>query len=300
MRLLLSGLWTPNIDPGAHGWVYKTLRGLLDFLISLQTDPACATAMGRFPWAEVILFEVLHIIVFYPTRQHVYRVVVFAAMIYLAAQIYSTLEVPHPLTLPYNVGFTIASHLAFTAYIMFTEGSFPDHWRRVRDEVHTKADAGGLDKLPSKLPSAKKIWWMVDLAYSVRMVGWVQQPRDCLPPPPPPSRRPFLWKTFLKLIANAVIIDLSMSINAQNPAFDSRVHDPTDGPETYLAALPFMRRVPYTVLYGMGVGASMVAAHSVVALVCVGLGYSSPTLWPHIWGRWGDGYTLRKLWGYVR
>ena len=39
--------------------------------------------------------------------------------------------------------------------------------------------------------------------------------------------------------------------------------------------------------------------HNVAALVCVGLGYSSPALWPDIWGRWRDGYTVRKLWGYM-
>ena len=250
-------------------------------------------AMGRFPWAEAILFEILRVIVFYPTRQHAYRVVVFAAMIYLAAQIYSTPEVPNPLTLPYLVGFVVASHLTFTAYIMFTGGSFPDHWRRVRDE-------GGLDSLPSNLSLTKKLWWMVDLANSVRMVGWVQEPRDCLPPPPPPSRRTFLWKTSLKLITNAVIVDFFTSVIALNPAFDSRVHDPTDGPETYLVALPFIRRVPYTLSYAIAVAASMVAAHDALALVCVGLDYSSPVLWPHMWGRWEDAYTLRKFWGYVR
>lgn len=43
---------------------------------------------------------------------------------------------------------------------------------------------------------------MLDLACSPPVVGWIQEPRDCSPPRPPPSR--------LK--------------------FDSRMHDPTDGP----------------------------------------------------------------------
>jgi len=255
--------------------------------------------MGRYPWAEVLLFEVLHIIVFYPTRRHAYRVVVLAAMIYVATQIYLTPEVTNPLTVTYTVGGTIAFHFIFTTYILLAEGPFPDHWRRVRDEVHAKADAGGSDVLPSNFPLTKKLWWMVDIAYSIRMVGWVQEPRNCLPPHPPPSRLTFLRKTFFKLIINTIITDFATSIFASSPAFDSRLHDPTDGPETYLAAVPLLRRVPYVLAYGLMLTAGMGALHNIMALVCVGLGRSSPTLWPDIWGHWEDAYTLRKLWGYV-
>ena len=255
--------------------------------------------MGRYPWIEVLLFEILHVLVFYPTRRHDYRAVVLAAMIYLAAQIYPTPEVTGKLGVTYNVGFTIAAHFTFTAYLLFSEGSFPDHWRRIRDEVHAKTGTGGLDRLPSNFPLTKKFWWMVDLAYNQRMIGWVQEPRNCMPPHPPPSRQTFLWKTFLKLITNVITIDFTSSVFALNPAFDHRVHDPTDGPETYLAAVPFLRRVSYTLVYGLGVSTSLRGIYNAAALVCVGLGYSSPTLWPDMWGRWGDAYTLRKLWGCV-
>ena len=140
---------------------------------------------------------------------------------------------------------------------------------------------------------------MVDIAYSVRMVGWIQEPTNGIPPHPPPSRRMFLWKTFLKLIMNIVAVDLTTFVFALSPAFDCRVHDPTDGPETYLAAVPLFRRVPYIISFGIMVETGVGVVHNVAALVCVGLGYSSPTLWPDIWGRWGDAYTVRKLWGCV-
>jgi len=198
----------------------------------------------------------------------------------------------------YTVGCETVSHFIFTVYVLFTEGPFPDYWRRVRDQVrHAKADAGGLDKLPSNFPLTEKLWWMVDISYSVRMIGWVQEPRNCLPPHPPPSRRTFLYKTFLKLIMNAIIVDFTSSVFALSPAFDHRLHDPTDGPETYLAAVPLLRRAPYIISYGLMQGAGMGVVHNAMALVCVGLGHSSPTLWPDICGRWGDAYTIRKLWG---
>ena len=255
--------------------------------------------MGRYPWAEALLFEVLHIIFFYPTHRHAYRIVVLVAMICIAIPIYLTPEVTDKIGLVFTVGCTIALHFLFMAYLLFAEGSFPNHWRRVRDEVevHAKADAGGLDKLPANFPFAKKLWWTVDLAYSVRMVGWVQEPQGCIPPHPPPSRLTFLWKTLFKLIRNAMIADFTVSMFSLDPAFDSRAHDPADGPETYLSAVPLLRRAPYILLWGIGAGASIGMMHNVMALVCVGLGLSSPTLWPDIWGRWTDAYTVRKLWG---
>jgi len=252
--------------------------------------------MGRYPWAEVLLFEALHIAIFYPTRQRAYRITILALMIYLSSQIYSTPEVTDPLTVTYTVGCTTAFHFIFTAYLLFAEGSFPDHWRRDRDEVHAKADASNP---PSNFSLTKKLWWMVDIAYSVRMVGWIQEPRNGIPPHPPPSRRMFLRKTFLKLLINIILCDFTTSVFALSPAFDYRVHDPTDGPETYLAAVPLFQRAPYVISFGIMVGTTLGVIHNVVALVSVGFFHSSPTLWPDIWGRWGDAYTVRKLWGYV-
>jgi hypothetical protein len=143
--------------------------------------------MGRYPWAEVLLFQVLSIAVFYPTRHRVYRISVVAAMIYFATQIYQTPEVTDPVKLTYCVGINIAFHFVRTVHIMCADESFPGHWRRTRDEVHAEADAGDLSTLPSSFSLTKKLWWMFDLAYSPRTVGWVQEPRNSLPPHPPPS-----------------------------------------------------------------------------------------------------------------
>ena len=254
--------------------------------------------MGWYLW---VILEVLHIIVLYPTRQHTFRAVALAAMVYVTARIYQILDTSRVGTVAfiYALSCMNALQFIFTAYLLFTEGPFPDHWRRVRDGVPAKADAGDLDKLPSNFPLAKKLWWMVDIAYSPRMIGWVQEPRNAMPPHPPPSRQTFLRKTFLKFVTNTIIADFATSVLALSPALDCRVHDPTDGPETYLAAVPLLRRAPYVLATGIGTGASMGAAHNALALVCIGLGHSSPTVWPDIWGRWGEAYTVRKLWGYV-
>ncbi|KAF9777635.1 membrane bound O-acyl transferase family-domain-containing protein [Thelephora terrestris] len=253
--------------------------------------------MGRYPWTEVFLLELLRILVFYPTRHRVYRLLILAAMIYLAAQIYLTPEVTDPLSITYTVGGTIPLAFAYAAHVLYGQGPFPDHWRRVRDEVHAEADADRLDNLPSNFSFVKKLWWMLDLAYSIRMIGWVQEPRDSLPSRPPPSRQTFFWKTFLKLIVNLAIVDLTTIVFAQSPAFDSRVHDPSDGPETYLAAVPLPHRAPYILALALMMACGFSAVHNLMALTCVGIGRSSPTLWPDIGGRWEDSYTLRKFWG---
>ena len=257
-----------------------------------------ATTMGRYPWAEYFLFEVLYITFFYPTRQRAYRVVALTAMVHLAAQIYLSPEATDSARLQSAVGFMVATRLMFIAYVLLAEGPFPDGWRRLRDEVREGTGADNLDKAPSNFPLTKKLWWMVDIAWGTRMIGWVQEPRG-MPPHPPPSRRTFLWKTSSKFIKNFIIADLATSVLALSPAFDNRVHDPTDGPETYLAAVPLLHRVPYVLSWIVEMATSASATQNIIALVCVGLGYSSPTLWPDAWGSWRDAYTVRKLWGYA-
>ena len=248
-------------------------------------NPVCSLAMGRYPWTELLFFEVLHILVFYPTHHHFYRLAVLAATIYITAKIYATPEITDPLTTTYFVGCRLAFHFIFVAYVLGSEGPFPDHWRRVRDGVHS-------DNRPSNFPVTKKLWWMLDLTYSVRMVGWVQEPRNCLPLPPPPSRRKFLWKTFRNFIFNAIILDL-ITLPPRYPALNS-------GPENTLGEVPFLRRLPYVLVFGFRLRHAVIDyVQRIAALVCVGLGHADPTLWPDMMGRWSDAYTVRKFWGYV-
>src|SRR5882762_3523346 len=132
----------------------------------------------------------------FPTQRVITFIqLIVAAVIYVAAQIHLTLDVADTMTMSaYSVGDWIGLRFGFTAYFLCSEGSFPGRWDRVRDNVHAKAD--GSDNLPSNFPLTEKFWWTLDIPHSVRMVGWVQEPKDCLPPPQPPSRRTFLWNTF--------------------------------------------------------------------------------------------------------
>ena len=254
--------------------------------------------MGRYPWPEFLLFQILRIVIFYPTRHRLYRAVVLAAMFYTAAQIYLTPEVTNPLLVTYLVGASTMFYLIFTTHLLCSEGSFPDHWRRVRDRVLGESGAGGLGNSPSNFPLGKKLWWMLDVAHSPRMIGWLQEPQN-LPQHPPSSRKTFLRETFLKLIVNIVLIDLSISASSRGPAFNSYLpRDSIRGPGTVLAPVPILRHAPYVLAFGVMTAVCLSATHNIAALLYVGLGHC-PSLWPDIWGNWGDACTVRKLWGYV-
>lgn len=134
---------------------------------------------------------------------------------------------------------------------------------------------------------------MVDIAWGMRMIGWVHEPHGCMPPHPPPSRRTFLLNASVKFVMNAAA-DLTFSVLGHH-----FLRDPADDPEAYLNTVPVLRRMPYILSWAIGVATSTGARHNAIALLCIGLGHSSPTLWPDIWGSWADAYTVRKLWGYA-
>ena len=113
---------------------------------------------------------------------------------------------------------------------------------------------------------------------------------------PPPSRRQSFWKAHLKLIKSSVVADIAIPLMALSPAFDNRVPDPTDGPETHLNAVQFLRRVPYVLLFGIRTKAGTGVMHHFTSSLFLSLG-SSSMFWPDSWGRWGDAYTVRKPWG---
>lgn len=254
--------------------------------------------MGRYLWVKLLLFGILRVITFYPTRGHGYQVFVLSATIYVVAHIH--LETTEPTTSLYFVGTSIAYHLTFTTYLLCAGGTFPNHWKRVRDGTSAESDASGSNNSPSNFPFKKKFWWMLDLAHSPRMVGWVQQPQNCLPACPPPSRRIFLRKTLLKLILNVVINDVLTFLCVPPPPLDSRFpQGSTYAPKTVFAITSFLHHAPYVVAFGVITATSISTVQNIASLTFVGLGCSSPTLWPDMWGNWGDAYTVRRLWGCV-
>ena len=73
--------------------------------------------MGRSQLREYLLLEILFAIVFYPSRRQAYRIVVLAAMVYVAGRIFLTSEVTDP-NASYILGNRVALRFVFTAYIL--------------------------------------------------------------------------------------------------------------------------------------------------------------------------------------
>ena len=110
----------------------------------------------------------------------------------------------------------------------------------------------------------------------------------------------FLLGASLKLITNLIIVDLVGSVTARSPPSNSHLpHDSINFLNVVFSVAPLLRHAPFVVGLAVVTGAALEATHNLAALVFVGLGLSSPTLWPDVLGHWGDAYTVRKLWGYV-
>ena len=126
-------------DPGLAHQAIRSALGLLPSPRRISKEgcskpcllpsayPARTSAMGGYPWQRFVLFELLHSIVLYPTRQPLYQLVVLAAMLAVAVQLYRTVEVTEPLRVGYGVGFHVGLHFGFIAYVLYIKGSFPDH-----------------------------------------------------------------------------------------------------------------------------------------------------------------------------
>lgn len=188
--------------------------------------------MGRFPLAEYLAFEVLFVAFFYPTPRHTYRVVILTSMIYLAAQLYLTRETTDLVAFQYAAAFTAVGPFTFITYVLLAERSFPDNWRRVRDEVDVGADAGGLDKLTIKFPVDKEA--LADGRHFLEHAyDWMG-----------PGTTKWDSTTSATIASNVPLEDLLKTHNERHvtdltaAALEYLLHYPTNNPKTYLAAVP--------------------------------------------------------------
>jgi hypothetical protein len=258
---------------------------------------------NQHAWFLVLLFELLHIATCYPTRQfdHVRKRILGPLMIAFAYHIYNRLQLH--VKNRYAVGFHVSFQLCSMFSFVYVEKGFPDVWRRVKDESSGAADSIDDDnnestRRPSNFSLRRKIGWMMDLAFSPRRVGWVQEPRQTLPRHPTCSRWRFIWSRILYALVNVVLLDLAISYEAGNPSFDTRLHRPeTIGPSAYMAARSLWSRLPDIVAWTAAMVNGVCLTHTVIAIPSVMLGLSEPGDWPAMFGPFRDMYTVRRFWG---
>jgi hypothetical protein len=136
-----------------------------------------------------------------------------------------------------------------------------------------------------------RLKWGLQLFFSGRGVGWTHEPRSVLPPHPTLSRIQFVMSRLGWLITYLLINDVVTILVRKSPFFVK-------------GALPFALqplewRFWSTLLFAIGTSVHITIPHLVCSIICVGSGFSRPDMWPHLFGKWSDAYTIRRFWGYV-
>lgn len=240
-----------------------------------------------FPWSLFMLFEILHMATCYPTIYSNLRKWAFApGMVVVAAYLAKTQPRILPGPTGYMIGTSVTFHTFCTLHIVYIQDGFPNFWRRVKDGDHP----------PSTFSFWRKVWWMLDLAYGSRKVGWVQEPRGALPPRPQfTSRIAFIASNVFWGIVHAASVQLMHRYWTGHPSFGTDIT--TGGPEFYLSSMPLLSRLPDIVIWGTGMLSFLTLPTNVMAVLSVGTGLYDPDDFPPFIGSITEAYTVRRLWG---
>lgn len=243
-----------------------------------------------FPWYLLLVFECLHISLSYPTtRNYIRKWLIAPSMIVIAIYLWTQTPILTNTHVAYMIGFNLGFRLCFMFYPVYMQPEFPDFWRRVQDG----------DQPPSTFGSTShKLRWMIDLAYGVRRVGWVQEPTESLPSRPKhESQLAFIASRTCYLMVWIFALVLTTTHQSSNPIFDPHVHPSVDDSQVYLRGQNLARRALGVATWGIALIGGLQVAHIPVAMISVGFGISSPADWPGMAGSFAQAYTVRKFWG---
>jgi hypothetical protein len=135
-----------------------------------------------------------------------------------------------------------------------------------------------------------RLKWGIQLFVGFRGVGWNHEPKSALPPHPNTTRFQFLMTRFCGLAVCVLITDVANIFIRSNPFFAQ------DSPPCIQQ--PWLWRFWGVFLFTISLYGNTILVHNVGSTVCVGSGLSNPDMWPHMFGEWGDAYTVRRFWGY--
>lgn len=241
------------------------------------------------PWYLFLLFELLYTAIHYPTQNlYIRKWILSPSVTGLAWMLWSQSSALPDKVAIYTIGCTFSTQLCALFHLIYVSSNFPNDWRRVKDG----------DNLPSVLSLGRKMDWMIDLAWGVRMVGWIQEPKGALPPRPKfNSRFAFVASRVGYALFHFLLADLAMTYMARNSAFDMHVHLGTDGAGTYIRARPLLLQFANVAVWGFAAVCSMSMTFYGAAALSVGLGLHEPKGWPPMFGSFAQAYTVRTFWG---
>jgi hypothetical protein len=253
-------------------------------------------------WFCIAISQSLHISLYYATRtiyfkQWVLTPAIVATAVYVLENSSKYLDGTTRRTIILHANGARVVHVLYSMlFLIFLEPSFPDFWRRVKDEESRESEK---DKDPYNFSLGRKVGWTLDLYQSPRGVGWTHEPTKALPPRPNCSRSVFICSRLFGALIYFLVYDFSVTHQFRNPSFDTRVHQPSDGPETYIRCQPLLRRIPDIISWGLTFISGTTLLYTALAVISVGLRLSEPAEWPHIMGSFQECYTIRRFWGLV-
>ena len=140
----------------------------------------------------------------------------------------------------------------------------------------------------SQMPLKDRLRWATNLSGNPRGIGWTHEPTRYLPPRPSSTPRRFILTQVMWMVFYILQFDISNTFARANPCFA------TGGPS--LSAFGWLSRSSawlfVSLLYSM-----LSMQYIGYSIVSVALGMSEPRDWPHLFGSFLNGYTLRNCWG---
>lgn len=142
----------------------------------------------------------------------------------------------------------------------------------------------------SKRPFLARLWWAFQVWGNPRGVGWTQEVRGLPSKPKETSRLRFIGSMLVKLAVALVAQEINWAVIRRNPFFKRSQH--AEGWE-------WLWRLG-TVSYGLNVLIQMQIHVTILAIVCLSLGFTEPKDWPPHYRPITNAYTVSRTWRSVK
>lgn len=133
--------------------------------------------------------------------------------------------------------------------------------------------------------------WALKLFFGVRGVGWTHEPPFIRATRTHPTRLRFLMSQFCRLAGCVLVHDVASILMRANPFFVKNARP--------CAEQPILWRCWGVVLFAVSSTINVSIIHITASIVMVGSGLSQPDVWPPIFGKLANAYSVRRFWGCV-
>ena len=142
-----------------------------------------------------------------------------------------------------------------------------------------------------RLPLVERLKWALKLGFSLRCIGWNNEPTNAFPPPPSASmtRMAYLNQQIRALVRDLVIYDAFITYAKRIPSAAAGGHS--------IAEQEIHWRAITVLVMGLAGSVHISLPHRVYCILCVSFGVYQPHECVPLFGDFRDAYTLRRFWG---